>query len=255
MNRLICIVTILLLISPLSTIAFTTNANPTIGAADARDSVQAFINGDELGAAMNAAGVVPFLGDVPKMSSTIRKFITKYSGKTGDVAKALVEYLKYADESVKLGALDAVYDGAASALKNKGVLTSRIDTLVNEGIDLNKIRILLDNVYSGAWSPGISGDAAKNLEEHFAKHGKEFGLSGDPSDLIGKQQYVDLAVDLINKQTGMEKYYDVVHKTLGVYERSTKKFVAGNTDGQIATLFIRDAKDIDNNPDRFIRLV
>lgn len=63
-----------------------------------------------------------------------------------------------------------------------------------------------------------------------------------------------MAVELINKQTGVEKYYDTRHGTLGVYERSTKKYVAGNTDGQIATLFIRNAVEIDNNP-RFIRLI
>ncbi len=131
---------------------------PVVGAvADIRDAVQAFINGDELGAAMNAAGVVPGVGDIPKASSTIRKFITKYSGKTGDAAKALVKYLKYADESVKLGALDAVYDGAASALKNKGVLTSRIDELVGKGIDLLRHNEAVDLLKSWWGKRAIKG--------------------------------------------------------------------------------------------------
>ena len=134
-----------------------------------------------------------------------------------------------------------------------------IKTAAKQVVFLKQVKRLLanidDSVYDGKWSPGKPGNSADNLDVHFTKHGKEFGLSGNPSNLAGKQQYVDMAEELINKQTGVEKYYDTHHGTLGVYERSTKKFVAGNTDGQIATLFKRDAKQIDNNPDRFIRLI
>jgi hypothetical protein len=45
-----------------------------------------------------------------------------------------------------------------------------------------------------------------------------------------------------------------MHGTLGVYERSTGKYVAGNTKGQIATFFYRDADEIDGELTRFIKL-
>jgi hypothetical protein len=131
-------------------------------------------------------------------------------------------------------------------------------TAVKQVVALERVKRLLanidDGVYDGKWSPGRFGNPVENLDDHFTRHGKDFGLSGNPSDITGKQQYVDIAEELINKQTGVEKYYDTYHRTVGVYERSTEKFVAGNKDGQIATLFIREADEIDNNP-RFIRLI
>ncbi len=52
---------------------------PVAGAvADARDAVQAFINGDELGAALNAAGVFSGLEDAVKVSGAVGTFVVRY---------------------------------------------------------------------------------------------------------------------------------------------------------------------------------
>jgi len=112
----------------------------------------------------------------------------------------------------------------------------------------------MNKVYTGSWSPEIYYKAI-NLDKHFAKHGDDFGLSGDPTDLVGKQQYVDMAVELINRESGVEKYSDTLHSTIEVYERSTEKHVVGNADGQIATLFKRSSTEIDANQERSIRLI
>jgi hypothetical protein len=67
---------------------------PAAGAvADARDAVQAFINGDELGAAFNAAGVFSGLGDAVKVSGAVGTFVVKYPGKISDVGKVLAKYV------------------------------------------------------------------------------------------------------------------------------------------------------------------
>jgi hypothetical protein len=67
---------------------------PVAGAvADARDAVQAFINGDELGAALNAAGVFSGLGDAVKVSGAVGTFVVKYPGKISDVGKVLAKYV------------------------------------------------------------------------------------------------------------------------------------------------------------------
>ncbi|WP_207205305.1 hypothetical protein, partial [Methanolobus psychrotolerans] len=55
---------------------------PVVGAvADARDAVQALINGDELGAALNAAGAFSGVGDGIKTASALGLFVSKYSSK------------------------------------------------------------------------------------------------------------------------------------------------------------------------------
>ncbi|WP_082105964.1 VWA domain-containing protein [Methanosarcina sp. 1.H.T.1A.1] len=229
---------------------------PVAGAvADARDAVQALINGDELGAALNAAGALSGVGDGVKTGAAISLFVSKYPTKIFEVCKVLSKVLDDLPPYTALKVMDSLCDDAASALHTAHSVS--VDTLIklfDKGVDLNKVRTLLEKVYTGVWSPGNIGSAA-NLDYHFAKHGQKLSLSGNPSDLVGKQQYVDMAMALINEQVGVEKYYDTLHGTLGVYERSTGKFVAGNKDGQIATLFIRAAKEIDNNPNRFIRLI
>ena len=229
---------------------------PVAGAvADARDAVQALINGDELGAARNAAGAFSGIGDGVKTGVAVSLFFSKYPTKIVEICKVLSKVLDDIPPYTALKVMDSLCDDAATALHTAHSVS--VDTLIklfDKGVDLNKVRTLVENTYTGAWSSGKLGSAA-NLDYHFTKHGKEFGLSGNPADLAGKQQYVDMAVALINEQVGVEKYYDTLHGTLGVYERSTGKFVAGNKESQIATLFIRTAKEIDNNPNRFIRLI
>ncbi len=111
---------------------------PVIGAAaDARDALQAFIKGDELGAALNAAGVFSGLGDAIKVSGGVGTFVTKYPSKVSDVAKILAKHvLKYVPDSVIKATLKAIYKtGEIEALLNKGVNIKVIREAIEKGID------------------------------------------------------------------------------------------------------------------------
>lgn len=52
----------------------------------------------------------------------------------------------------------------------------------------------------------------------------------------------------------MEIYYDTFRHAIVKYERSTGKFVVGNTDGQVASLFYREAPEIDRDTRTFVRI-
>jgi hypothetical protein len=108
---------------------------PVAGAvADARDAVQAFINGDELGAALNAAGVFSGLGDAVKVSGAVGTFVVKYPGKISDVGKVLAKYvLKYVpSDLVKIKTLNKLSDNVAS-------------TLIKDDIDADDLLKIIEN--------------------------------------------------------------------------------------------------------------
>jgi hypothetical protein len=87
---------------------------PIAGAvADARDAVQALINGDELGVALNAAGAFSGIEDGVKTGAAVGLFLGKYPEKALDVAKALGKYaFPHAPDMVKLEVLDIIFEGA-----------------------------------------------------------------------------------------------------------------------------------------------
>jgi hypothetical protein len=220
---------------------------PGVGAAAcARDAVQYFLEGKNLQAALSLAGIIPFLSAF-KVEGAVTKFIAKNPGKEAEIAEVVVEdALKLAPDGLKAAVLDGAYSGAATALNDiHKVPTNALEELANKGADLRKVKTLLENVYrrENGWPL---------LEDHFVKHASKLGL--DPANLADMDVYFDMAVELINRPVGVEKYYDVLHGTLGVYERSTGKYVAGKTNGQIATFLKRPAKDIDYEPTRFIKL-
>jgi hypothetical protein len=122
---------------------------PVVGAVDdARDAVQAYINGDELGAALNAAGALSGLGDGIKVGAAVGFFIKKYPDKAADVAKILGKHVfPYAPDIIKLKFLDEIFGGAASALKNTHNIPTRVLVkLADRGVDLTKVEhvIVLD---------------------------------------------------------------------------------------------------------------
>ena len=121
---------------------------PIAGAvADARDAIQAFLNGDELGAAMNAAGAFSGLGDAVKVGGAVGLFVRKYPGKSDDVAKILGKHvLPHAPEIVKVKVLDVIFDGAATRLIGK-YETTVIDLLkvVEKNSDLGKTISVIKN--------------------------------------------------------------------------------------------------------------
>ncbi len=47
------------------------------GIVDIRDAVQAILNGDAIGAAINAAGAIPGPGDAAKVAAVVGKFVLK----------------------------------------------------------------------------------------------------------------------------------------------------------------------------------
>jgi len=116
---------------------------PGIGAvADARDAAQALINGDELGAALNAAGAFSGVGDAVKVGGAVGLFITKYPDKGGDVAKALGKYaFPHAPAIVKINVLDIIFDGAATRLVSKygDEILPDLITIADKNVDLSKI--------------------------------------------------------------------------------------------------------------------
>jgi len=59
------------------------------GIADIRDAVQAIINGDAVGAAMNAAGAIPGPGDGVKVTGAVACFTGKYPWKAREVGVIL----------------------------------------------------------------------------------------------------------------------------------------------------------------------
>ncbi|MDW7777369.1 MAG: hypothetical protein SCH39_13675, partial [Methanosarcinales archaeon] len=90
--------------------------------ADARDAVQALVNGDLLGAALNAAGAIPGPGDGAKVANVVGLFIKKNPDKIIETAIVMmVVFKKFAPKEVNLGCLDKIFDGAATALKDKGI--------------------------------------------------------------------------------------------------------------------------------------
>jgi len=96
--------------------------------------VQAFINGDELGAALNAAGVFSGLGDAVKVSGAVGTFVVKYPGKISDVGKVLAKYvLKYVpSDLVKIKTLNKLSDNVAS-------------TLIKDDIDADDLLKIIEN--------------------------------------------------------------------------------------------------------------
>jgi len=173
---------------------------PVVGAvADIRDAVQAFINGDELGAALNAAGAIPGIGDIAKVSGTIGLFITKYPGKISDSAKALVKYLKYADEATKLNALDTIYDGAATALKKGDITADDIFKVVESNGDIGKtLGIVKRSDGNVIWlEEGLTEAEAKAMgktptgwKHVWEKHGIDFDSKFGVSTEDGIQNYI-----------------------------------------------------------------
>jgi hypothetical protein len=114
---------------------------PVVGAAaDARDAVQAFINGDELGAALNAAGALSGLGDGVKTAAATSLFLTKYPSKINDVQKAVVPLLKYVPlNQAKKILIDVMYSGAATRLVgNHGATVDDLLVVAEKNGDLVK---------------------------------------------------------------------------------------------------------------------
>ena len=115
---------------------------PVVGAvADARDAAQALINGDALGAALNAAGALSGVGDGVKTASAIALFTGKYSSKIADVQKVMMPLLKYVPlNQAKKVIIDVLHSGAATRLASKygDEILPDLITIADKNGDLSK---------------------------------------------------------------------------------------------------------------------
>jgi hypothetical protein len=115
---------------------------PVAGAvADVRDAVQSFLNGDELGAALNAAGAFSGIGDGVKTIFAVGLFARK-TGKAAEVAEVLAKYVlkEVPNTAVVRKVLDEVFEGAATRLVERygdDILQDLIVIAENNG-DLRK---------------------------------------------------------------------------------------------------------------------
>lgn len=108
------------------------------GIADIRDAVQAIINGDAVGAAMNAAGALPGPGDDVKVTGAVACFTSKYPWKAKELGVLLSkEIMPHLPDSIKIDVWNVLYDGAASRLITKYDLNADdVSKLTTRGVDL-----------------------------------------------------------------------------------------------------------------------
>ncbi|MBP2146415.1 hypothetical protein J2129_001869 [Methanofollis sp. W23] len=113
------------------------------GIADIRDAVQAIINGDAVGAAMNAAGALPGPGDGVKVTGAVACFTGKYPWKAKELGVLLSkEIMPHLPDSIKIDVWNVLYDGAASRLIKKYDLNADdVSKLTTRGVDLSEVTV------------------------------------------------------------------------------------------------------------------
>ena len=160
---------------------------PAAGAiADARDAVQSFINGDELGAALNAAGAFSGVGDGVKTIFAVGLFVRK-TGKAAEVAEVLAKYVlkEVPNTAVVRQVLDEVFEGAATRLVEKygdNILQDLIVIAENNG-DLrktigvaksgNEIRWLEEGTSTWGWTHIKRPDRWQQIMDKFGSKTEE----------------------------------------------------------------------------------
>jgi len=128
-----------------TTIAFLTGqiAAGFAAVGDVRDFLASAVTGDVVGASLSAFGVIPFVGDAAKASSQIAKF-TKRLGDTPQVALRFIGRSTSFPASVRIKALDEAFDGAASALKPRGLDDDVILAFARRGMSPRHVQNMLD---------------------------------------------------------------------------------------------------------------
>ncbi|GEM_PF-1828985 len=79
---------------------------------------------------------------------------------------------------------------------------------------------------------------------HFARHGPDFGLSGELNDREGVQKYFAQAARLAALREGVEVYYQTDLENLVIYDRLSNTFAAGNEKGEIQSYFRPEATGV-----------
>jgi hypothetical protein len=226
---------------------------------DIRDIAATTVRLDAVGTILNAIALIPLYGDAERTIVIIGKFVLKHADEAGPIVAFALKNIPFSlvDDAIKV--LKKAYSPELiDRLVAKGLPPELLLKMYNNGVKLDHLDILIKNIddkaYMGAWSPGRFNDVGYSIDVHFVKHGDDFDLSGNLADQPGKERYVEMAIDFMKKEDGVELYYDLNHKSIAKYERSTRTFVAGNENGQIVTFFKRDAREIDEHPERFFKI-
>jgi len=225
------------------------------GVADIRDAVQSILNGDPVGAAMNAAGAIPGPGDGIKITGAIVCYTGKFPWKARELGVLLSkELLGPLPDTIKIQVWDLLFDGAGSALRNThGVPVEAIETLAKKSVDLAHVREFLDATFSGGWVTRKNTKVDDYIAEHFGTHGHEF-----IPPILTEAEYKQRATTLINRRdsgpNGVELYYQEGHDTLVVYDRIAKELASGTKGGLIVTFYKTDDAYISSIASRLTRL-
>lgn len=226
------------------------------GIADIRDAVQAIINGDAVGAAMNAAGALPGPGDGVKVTGAVVCFTGKYPWKAKEFGVILSkETLGPLPDTIKIDVWNVLYDGAGSALHSThGVSVEAMEKLAQKSIDLGHVREFFEATYEGGWVTRKNMNVDDYITKHFDKHGP--GLT---PPALTVDEYKQRATTLINRRdggpSGVELHYQEGYDTLVVYDRNADEFVSGTKSGLIVSYYVprKDYVDVDI-ANRLIRL-
>jgi hypothetical protein len=162
---------------------------------DVRDGLASIVTGDVVGASLSAFGVIPLVGDAAKASSQIAKF-TKRLGDTPQVALRFIGRSTSIPPGVRIQALDEAFDGAATALKGRGLDDDAILVFARRGMSPKHVSDMLDS--------------AKNVVRGSGKFAREF----DAEDILRKATpgADDFKFASKNKN-GEVRFYDVTSRS------------------------------------------
>lgn len=190
-------------------------------------------------AASDAQGVKAVMRFKKNSNADLGPFVRKIDRLNPDDKRSVARMVGEAEDGAALGAelsafqLQRIADQdagrSAARINDRGVDVSKIERLVNEGVDLNRVDTLLANEYGG-WSTRGTG-----LSRHYEKHVVEDGDFGGEGS-ITKNQYDRKARNTLNDRNG-EVYYQTDNNNLAVYDPTDNSYVVGNANGRIQTLF------------------
>jgi hypothetical protein len=134
-------------------------------AGDIRDTIEALYQHDNVGAGLNAIGIVPFAGDGERTMNALRKVTTKYPGRAVELCQFLIKQdviQRIPYESVKIWILDLCHSNGATELLGANIPIERIYAVAGDGINLHRhFEGLLKIINSGRSVSDKVGSAAE----------------------------------------------------------------------------------------------
>ena len=121
---------------------------------DVRDFLASVSHGDEIGAVLNLAGLVPVYGDAGKVVSKFAEFGAKHADEAGIVVIKIIDYVP--SLSLKADVLKAMSSSDYYGLVAKGFDDNSIIKLSEQGIDFVKFNRALDATNAFADYPGLN---------------------------------------------------------------------------------------------------